>query len=184
MQLIDFAVLDWIQAYLKWPILDILMPIISYIGNSGMIWIAISLALIISKKHRKTGIEMAISLILCLLIGNLTLKPLVARIRPCDINTQVQLLIPRPHDFSFPSGHTMSSFASATIILHEYKNMSGILSIVIAFFISFSRLYLYVHYPSDVLAGALIGLAIAVFSVRICGPWIEKMLRKNHDEHR
>ena len=126
---------------------------------------------------------MAISLILCLLIGNLTLKPLVARIRPCDVNTQVHLLIPRPHDFSFPSGHTMSSFASATVILHEHKKISGILSMVIAFFISFSRLYLYVHYPSDVLAGALIGLAIAVFSVRICGPWIEKMLRKNLNEY-
>ena len=88
---------------------------------------------------------------------NLVLKPLVARIRPCDVNTAVQLLVARPDDFSFPSGHTGASFAAVTA-LYASRSRLWILSLILAVLIAFSRLYLYVHYPSDVLAGVVIGI--------------------------
>lgn len=142
------------------------MPLISSLGNFGIIWIAITIFLVVNKKYRKTGITMAISLLLCLLIGNITLKPLIARIRPFDVRTQIELLIPRPEDFSFPSGHTMTSFAAATVLLLNNKRW-GIYGLTLASVIAFSRLYLFVHYPSDIVGGMIIGIAIALVSKRI-----------------
>jgi undecaprenyl-diphosphatase len=147
----DFAILDFIQKNLHLQILDKTMPYISFIGNAGAVWILITVTLLLSKKNRKIGLVMAISLILCLIIGNVTLKHLVARIRPFNIHTEIVLLISHPTDFSFPSGHTMSSFAAATVLL-LYNKKWGIWAIILAILIAFSRLYLYVHYPSDVLA--------------------------------
>lgn len=95
----------------------------------------------------------------CAVIGNLILKNLVARSRPFFFNTAVDLLISVPTDYSFPSGHTMSSFTAAVILYHADKRL-GIPALILAFLIAFSRLYLYVHFPSDVIAGALIGIAI------------------------
>nr|WP_312576445.1 phosphatase PAP2 family protein [Sedimentibacter sp.] len=165
-QQIDNIILDFIYNNLRFSILDTAMTYISFLGNAGAIWILVTILLLISKKTRYTGLLMSISLILCLLIGNVALKNLVARIRPCDIHPEVPLLIPRPTDFSFPSGHTMSSFASATVLLLNNK-IWGKYAVILAVLIAFSRLYLYVHYPSDILAGMIIGILIAINSVKI-----------------
>ena len=111
-----------------------------------------------------------------LLTGNMILKPLVARMRPFTVNTAIELLIPPPTDFSFPSGHTYASFASATAICRNNRKI-GVPALILASLIAFSRLYLYVHYPSDVLGGAVVGLAAAW-----AGSLLEKWLcqrRKN-----
>lgn len=100
---------------------------------------------------------MAVSLGLEALCCNVILKPFVARIRPCDINLSVELFIPHPKGFSFPSGHTGASFAAASALFFNRKRL-GILALILAALIGFSRLYLYVHYPTDVLAGALLGI--------------------------
>ena len=92
-----------------------------------------------------------------LITGNMILKPLVARLRPFTVNTAVELLIPPPADFSFPSGHTYASFASSTAILRNNRRI-GSCALVLAILIAFSRLYLYVHYPTDVLFGILLGI--------------------------
>lgn len=147
-------------------ILDQVMPFITSLGSGGFIWIAIAIAFLASKKYRKDGLLLIISLLLSILIGNIILKPLVARIRPFNINTAIQLLIARPTDFSFPSGHSMTSFAGATIIFHANRNM-GIAAFVLAALVAFSRLYLYVHYPSDIIGGALIGVLISVATIYI-----------------
>jgi undecaprenyl-diphosphatase len=89
-----------------------------------------------------------------------------ARIRPCDINTAISLLISRPLDYSFPSGHTMSSFAAAMVLFLTNKKI-GIPALILAAFISLSRLYLYVHFPTDVLAGAVLGILFAHLSIKI-----------------
>ena len=107
----EFSVLDFIQAHLRSGIGDIVMPLITHLGDSGVIWVVLALVLLIYPKTRKTGAALAVALALEVICCNLILKPFVARIRPCDINTAVQLLIPRPDDFSFPSGHTGASFA-------------------------------------------------------------------------
>jgi len=157
----DSAIIESIRSHTKCKFLDYVMPFITKLGNAGMIWIVIALAFLNSEKYRTYGFMLGISLLACLLIGNLTLKPLVERTRPCDINTVIQLLIARPTDFSFPSGHTMSSFAAACVVFQANSNM-GIAAFVLASLIAFSRLYLYVHYPSDILAGMIIGVLISV----------------------
>lgn len=152
----EFSVLDFIQAHLSSRAGDIVMPLITHLGDSGMIWAGLALVLLISPKTRKTGAALMAALALEVLCCNLILKPLAARIRPCDVNTAVQLLIPRPDDFSFPSGHTGASFAAASA-LYFIGSKLRFPALILAVLIGFSRLYLYVHYPTDVLAGAVLG---------------------------
>lgn len=157
----ELAVLDLIQSYIANPVLDKIMIFFTYMGEAGAVWIAIALIMLFSKKYRRYGITMILTLLAGLLIGNIILKPSIARIRPCDINTAVQLLIPRPLDFSFPSGHALSSFGAATVVFYANKKL-GLLAYITASVIAFSRMYLYVHFPTDILAGMLIGIVIAV----------------------
>lgn len=176
-QNIDTAILMFIHNNFTSPLLDSFMPAITSIGNAGCIWIVLCLILLLSKRHRKYGFMLAGALILCLLIGNVGLKPLIARERPFNFNDAITLLISTPLDYSFPSGHTMSSFASAAILYYMNKKV-GIAAYVLASVIAFSRLYLYVHYPSDVLAGVLIGILIARIVIKIT----EKIDKKNNYE--
>lgn len=162
----DTQILDFIQQHLRNEFLDRIFPFITVLGNEGIIWILIALLFLITKKYRKYGVMLSISLILCLLIGNITLKPLVARIRPYDINTAITLLISKPLDYSFPSGHTLSSFAAAIIIFYTDKRM-GIPALILASLIAFSRLYLYVHYPSDILFGIILACIISFSVIKV-----------------
>lgn len=164
-QNIDFIILNFIHNNLTSPFLDPLMRFITTLGNGGAVWIVITVLMLISKKYRKTGIMMTMGLVLCMLIGNVILKPLVARLRPFQILSGIELLIKAPRDFSFPSGHTYSSILSGTIIFARHKRI-GIYALILAVLISFSRLYLYVHFPSDVLAGAIFGVLTALLSIR------------------
>ena len=153
----ELSMLDWIQTNLRNPIMDQLMPAITALGNSGLIWIVLAGVLILVPKCRKAGGAVLAGLVLEVVCCNLVLKPLVARIRPCEVNTAVQLLIARPGDFSFPSGHAGASFAAASA-LYFSRNRLWVPSLMLAVLIAFSRLYLYVHYPTDILAGALLGV--------------------------
>lgn len=153
----ELSVLDNIQSYLRCDFLDATMPIISMLGNVGAIWIVCAVVLLVIPKTRKVGVILAVSLAIEALCCNVILKPLVARIRPFDVNTAVQLLISPPTDFSFPSGHTGAAFAAASALFFS-KNRLWIPSLVLAILIAFSRLYLYVHYPTDVLGGILLGI--------------------------
>ena len=139
---------------------------LSGLGNAGLIWIAIALLLLFWKSRRMCGITILGGLISQLLLCNLLLKNLVARPRPCWINDQIGLLIAVPADYSFPSGHTTAGFIAAVILLH-YDRRIGIPALLLAAGIGFSRLYLYVHFPSDVLAGAVLGTLIGLASLRI-----------------
>ena len=163
---IEFAILDFIREYMTSPIMDKIMVGITSLGNSGAIWIVLAILMLCSKKYRKTGIVLAIGLIGSLVIGNIILKPLFHRLRPFQIKEGIELLISAPHDYSFPSGHTLASVISATILLIREKRI-GIYALVLAILIAFSRLYLYVHFPTDILGGAVIGAIIGFFSVKI-----------------
>lgn len=152
----DFSILDFIQTHLRSHVGDAVMQIASFVGDRGMVWIALALILLAIPKTRKLGAAVAVSLVIEALICNVIIKPYVARIRPFDVNTAVQLLVSRPTDYSFPSGHTGASFA-ATTALFAQKSKLRIPSLVLSVLISFSRLYLYVHYPTDVIAGVFLG---------------------------
>ena len=165
---IDNSILQFIQNNMRNDVLDRIMPIITSLGNAGFIWIFICVVMICSKKYRSYGFMMGIALIFCAVIGNLTLKPIVARIRPFDANPLMDgLLINAPKDFSFPSGHTMTSFSCACVLLYMNRKM-GIAALILSSAIAFSRLYLYVHYPSDVFSGMIIGIILSYASIKIC----------------
>lgn len=163
---IDFNILNFIQDNIRNGALDWIMPRISALGNAGIVWIVISIILLSIKKYRKCGITLVIGLLMGVLVGNIILKPLVARPRPCWVNSDIALLIASPKDFSFPSGHTLSSFIAAIILFKENKKF-GYLAMALAILIAFSRMYLYVHFPSDILAGIVLAIAIAFASIKI-----------------
>ena len=158
---IDWIILDKIQSLFSGGFMDWLMPKITILGDAGMIWIIIGIVLLLSKKHRKIGFLVLFGLLMGLIIGNGLVKNLVARPRPCWINRELKLLIEVPKDYSFPSGHTQASVIAATIIT-LYRKEWGWIVIPLAVFIAFSRLYLYVHFPTDVLGGAVMGLVIGL----------------------
>lgn len=160
----DFALLDWIQTHLRCAFLDTVMPLITRLGDAGIFFILCAAVMLVFKKTRKTGLSVAFALLLGLLICNLTIKPLVGRIRPYDLR-EIALLIPRETDSgSFPSGHTIAAFEFATALTVR-KPKWGVGAIVLAVVIAFSRLYLYVHYPTDVFTSVLLGIMLGLVGV-------------------
>ena len=167
----DLPILNWIAAHLWCPFLDAVMPVITLLGDAGAFWIGIAVVLLCIPKYRKVGLGMGAALILGLLVCNVTMKPLIARIRPYDYVEQnlgytIKLLIEAQHDFSFPSGHTIASFEAAVALTIRHKKL-GAAALVLAVLIAFSRMYLYVHYPTDVLAGAVLGITFGFLAVSI-----------------
>ncbi len=144
------------------PWLDKIMVAITSLGNAGILWIVMAAVLLIIPKTRKVGICMAIALILDLLITNCLLKNLVARTRPYDVANFTDLIVKKPTDYSFPSGHTAASFAAVTALFMRKEKLLGCISCVIAVLIAFSRMYLYVHFPTDILGGIVVGIIAGV----------------------
>ena len=161
----DLPILEWIQANLQSAFLDKLMPIITAFGNGGIFWIACAVLLMFLPKTRRVGFGMAFALTMGLVVCNMILKPGVARIRPYDLQetlgVTIDLLIKRSHDFSFPSGHTIASFEACTVLMLGNKKL-GIPATVLAILIAFSRLYLYVHYPTDVITSIVLGTIFGI----------------------
>ena len=166
MQAAELAVLDWLQAHLRCDFLDAVMPWISRICDHGEIWILLAAVLLLLRKHRWTGMSLSFALILDLICCNIVLKPLVGRVRPFLVNTAVELLTAPPADASFPSGHTAASFA-AVFALRASGSPLWKPALVLAAGIAFSRLYLYVHWPTDVLGGILVGAAAGWAGARL-----------------
>ena len=164
-QNIEFNILFYIQS-LHDPFLDKVMAFVTNIGNLGAIWFAIAMILIVTKRYRKYGLLMLIAILITSVIGSGVLKPLIARPRPFTFYPEVEILVLKPESFSFPSGHTFIAFASAVVLTYmNYK--IGILAFILAIAIAISRLYFFVHFPSDVLAGALLGTIVAFVVVYI-----------------
>lgn len=167
----DLPILDWIRDSLTHPILDAAMPLVTTLGNGGIIWILLALVLLLIPKHRAAGIRMAVALLMGLLVCNLGMKPLFARIRPFDFQWEycgrvIDLLIAAPQDYSFPSGHTIASFEAATVLL-LYRRKWGIPALILSVLIAFSRLYLYVHYPTDVICSVILGVLIGILACKL-----------------
>lgn len=177
---IDWTILDKIQSMLSSGFMDWLMPRITMLGNAGAIWIVIGVVLLISKKHRKIGFLVLVGLLLGLIIGNGIVKNLVARPRPCWLDTEFNMLISVPKDYSFPSGHTQASVIAATIIT-LYRKEWGWIVIPLAAGIAFSRLYLYVHFPTDVLGGAVLGVIIGMVTYYVGNRIISAFIAKKQN---
>ena len=169
-QNLDGEILLQIQQHLRTDMLTPLMKFVTFLGNGGWFWILCAVVLLAIPKTRKTGYAAVLSLIFGVIVTNLLLKNIVARPRPF---AEIEALIPliaKPTDFSFPSGHTTASFAVALVMLRMLPKKIGIPAVVLAALVAFSRLYLGVHYPTDVLVGfvvALVGSTVAVWIVRM-----------------
>ncbi len=161
----DMGILNFIAAHLRTPFLDRVMPFISALGNMGFIWLFATVVLLFMPRHRKKGFFILLGLFIGFLIVNLLLKPLCARPRPSWL-FEVALLIPNPEDFSFPSGHTAAAFIFAFLIA-KFSKKAGYIAIPAATLMAYSRLYLYVHYPSDVLFSILLAFCISCVVSRI-----------------
>jgi len=153
---LDQKTLIWIHETVSSRFLDYIMPKLSFIGNGGMVWLIAALLLLFTKRFRRNGIMLLTAVCVGFLIGNLTLKPIIARARPIWPYATHLLLASSPYGYSFPSGHALSSFTAATILTLTNKRF-GWLAVPLACLIAISRVYLYVHFPSDVFAGAAIG---------------------------
>ena len=168
----DLPILEWIQDNLQSGLMDTIMPIITALGNGGIFWIACAVLLMFIPKTRRIGFGMGFALAMGLLICNIILKPGVARIRPYDLQetlgVTIDLLIKRSHDFSFPSGHTIASFEACTVLMLGNKKL-GIPATLLAILIAFSRLYLYVHYPTDVITSVVLGIAFGFIGWWLAG---------------
>lgn len=171
----ELRFLDFLQT-IHTPLLDKILAFITSLGNAGIIWIVLAVVLLILPKTRKAGIIVAAALLVDLILCNLILKNLVARVRPYDVNTAIAILIKKPLDFSFPSGHTAASFATMTALFLAKMKKAWIVALILAVLIAFSRLYFYVHYPTDVLGGVVVGILSGVLGYVI----VEKLdkLRK------
>lgn len=148
------------------PILDKIMIFITNLGNAGIFWICLGLLLLVIPKTRKCGICMLLAMALTFILGNLILKNVVARPRPFTVATEIALKIPQPGEYSFPSGHTMNAFSGATTIFLFYRK-PGVAALVLAALIAFSRMYLFVHYPTDILGGVVLGIVDALLIFRL-----------------
>ena len=174
----DLPILDWIQSTMQSGFMDTIMPIITIFGDAGIFWMICAALLDIFPKTRKIGFGMAFAMAIGLLICNIILKPLVARPRPYDFQINElgkqwedfllagKLLIGKQSDFSFPSGHTIASFEACTVLMLGDKRL-GIPATLLAILIAFSRLYLYVHYPTDVIFSVIFGILFGIIGYAI-----------------
>ncbi len=163
---IDFAILDFIQNTFRCVFLDYVMAFFSYIGEAGGVWIIASVIMMCFRRTRATGVMVLCAMLIGFLIGEIGLKNLIGRPRPFVVDSSAELFIAPPDSYSFPSGHSCSSFAAATVIFLRDKKF-GVPALVLAFLIAFSRLYNYVHFPSDVLCGIILGIVCAAVTFTV-----------------
>ncbi len=161
----DFAVLEALDI-IRTDFLNTVMLFATRLGDKGIIWIILGIVLLFFKKTRKTGACVLAALLVNFALVNLTIKPLVGRLRPFELRESIKLILPPPHDYSFPSGHASASFAASVSVLAHSRKW-GIVAVFIACIITFSRLYLYVHFPTDIIGGIFFGLLSSFIACRV-----------------
>lgn len=159
---LDASILLYIQESIRNPVLTPYVKVITTLGNGGAIWVLLTLIMLLIPKTRRIGCIMVLSLIGTLLINNMLIKNLVARTRPYEVIGGLTYLIPKPREYSFPSGHAGSSFSAAWVMFRQLPKRYGVPALILAILISLSRLYVGVHYPSDVLFGMISGTLISL----------------------
>lgn len=159
--MLDANILLWLQEHFRQEWMTSFWTFITSLGDGGWFWIALSVLLLIPKRTRRVGIAALLALGIGALVTNVVLKNIVARTRPYEVIDGLILLVEKQSDFSFPSGHSCASFAAAMAYYKMLPKKYGVPAVILAALIAFSRLYVGVHYPSDVIAGILAGMFAA-----------------------
>ena len=181
----DLPILEWIQAHLQSDFMDVAMPLITLLSEDGIFWMILATILLLFPKQRRTGLGMWLALAMGLVICNMILKPLVGRMRPYDFQelyngVTIKLLIDGLSDNSFPSGHTIAAFEACIALLCGNKKL-GVPAVIMAFLVAFSRLYLYVHYPTDVIASIVLGSILAVIGYWLAGKIVKPVKKGKYE---
>lgn len=166
--------LDALQR-MRTPFADTVMVLVTRLGDNGAVWIVIAIVLLCVNRYRRSGVAVALTLVADEIGNNLILKNIFRRPRPCDL-ALADMLIARPGGWSMPSGHTAVAFAAAFALFAANRTW-GICAFMLALCIGFSRLYLYVHFPTDVIAGAVCGLCFGWMGVTLERWMAQKRLR-------
>lgn len=167
---IDLKIIEFILRHMKNKIADKFMVAMSSSGNAGIIWIVMAFSMMLYEEHRLTGLMVILSIIMSAIVVEVIIKPIFKRNRPFTKLTHIDVDIAKPSSYSFPSGHSSSSFAAAFTIAAMSDDVNlKIIAFSIAGIIAFSRSYLAVHYPSDVIIGSILGTLISKF---ICGIYL------------
>ena len=159
----EASILLWIQENLR-GVMDGFWVFVTHLGDGGYLWIALGVALLFFKKTRPIGFTVLISLLINFIITNVTLKDLIARPRPFVVNDTIVTLIKAPTSYSFPSGHTSGSFSAMLALYRWVPKKIGIPAIILASMIAFSRMYIGVHYPTDILGGIVVGFMSSIWA--------------------
>lgn len=175
----DFAILDALQR-IHCTVLNVILAFFTYIGEGGAVWIAAALLMLCFAKTRKISLPVILALVMELIINENIIKQLVRRTRPFVMNPDIDTIVHKPSSYSFPSGHTCTAFAAATAIFMHNKKM-GIAAYAVAVLIAFSRNYFYIHFPTDVICGAILGAAIGFCSVKIT-KFADSKIRRNKNQ--
>ncbi|MBR1821569.1 MAG: phosphatase PAP2 family protein [Clostridia bacterium] len=163
----DSSILLWIQDSVRADFLSPIMKVITHLGDKGAFWILLTLALLIypNRKGRRLGLMCGVSMAIGLLVTNLVIKNWVARVRPYELIQGLECIVAKADDWSFPSGHTTNSLACAWVLFRKAPKKWGVPALVLAILIALSRLYVGIHYPTDVLGGAVIGILSACLAM-------------------
>lgn len=161
----DDNIINWVGR-LHRPILTKLCVALSVLGSKGFVWFLFCLPCLIYQPWRLTGVNIIVALALTSLAGEGVIKHIVCRVRPCHKLEDDELVLKRPRYYSFPSGHTSSSFSVAAVLLARCWPVA-IPVLLFAFAMGASRVYLRVHYLTDVLCGIVLGLLCGFLSVEL-----------------
>lgn len=174
---IDADILLYVQEHIRNGFLDPFFKTITHLGDAGIFWIILTAVLLCFRKTRRAGVYSALALFGSVILNNMILKPLVARVRPYEVIDGLTLIVDRAKDYSFPSGHTAASFASAVAMCRQLKKPYGVLLLILAALIAFSRIYVGIHYPTDVLGGLISGVFLGIMG-SLFGAWLYKKFDK------
>ena len=190
---VEEDILMFFQECVRNPVLDVIMKAVTFLGDKGWFWILLSVVLLAIPASRRTGLSCCVSCIFDVLLVNVLIKNIVARVRPYEIFEELTYIVKMPDDYSFPSGHSAISFAVAVVLFIRMPKKVGIPALVLASLIAVSRLYVGVHYPSDVICGIVIGIGCAILAcliVKLAGPKLDLLQarfsknKRSKDENR
>lgn len=168
---IDLSIMLFVQEHLRSDIGNIILKFITHLGDAGWFWIAIGVALLFFKKTRSIGASVLLSLVINAFFTNITLKDLIARPRPFNVCDAIVPLVKKPSSFSFPSGHTSASLTAAFVLYKMTPKKVGIPAVILATLIGLSRIYVGVHYPTDVLGGVAVAIVSSIWGCYLVNYW-------------